>query len=297
MCVIMASKTQKPPKEWMQQAAIANPDGAGLSWIQAGKVHYLKNIDPQKAIAKMAEIKPPYVLHFRLASIGEKSSALCHPFPVSVNVPLTTVGTCEAALSHNGHWANWDDMVKQTVMMTKTRFPFGEWSDSRGMAFMAGVYGLNFMSFMPKYQKIAILTASGRLLTYGEGWIYDESEKDIWLSNDGFMKKMYASCAGYHGSQGDFYKDKVWDAKLQKYVKKEEKSVILLSDAAKASLTASDKAKIQEAIEKLRAGEEVLDEVPGCCDGYGNHWVAGELGTLHAVPCDGCPLCLDYVGR
>ena len=85
MCVILAvNKDAKDVSmhEW-DAAQYNNNDGYGIAWIKDGLVHFKKAIGSK--IDALREFRPPkpYVMHFRLATVGTEITEMCHPFIVS----------------------------------------------------------------------------------------------------------------------------------------------------------------------------------------------------------------------
>lgn len=233
MCVIMAThNASKTPisKEWMEGGAKANSDGAGMAWIENGKVQYFKSMDSDKVISRALKIKGALMVHFRIGTIGSKNAQLCHPFPISEGVSLAPQGTAGAVLAHNGHWGGWKDVAKLPVLYFRAQWPKGEWSDSRGMAFLAWFYGVNSLDVvLPESgQKVCVMTTKG-LEFYGGPW---EIEKGVHLSNTAFKFRCagYQEGSGYYGNAGGHYRglpgtnssDEVWDFDKQKWVHKSQ---------------------------------------------------------------------------
>lgn len=183
MCVIM-SGTVKPPLDWIAKAAKANPDGIGAAWIKGGMVEFEKDITVLQAQEIIQAIEGPYLLHFRMASIGGIQPELCHPFPVTAGVDTKLAGRTNKVLVHNGHWNDWNEWCfKLLAARPGLEMPRGEWSDTRAMAWLAHHCGEAVLDLIPDTNKVVTLTAGG-LDYHGRGWV----EKDgVWLSNDYFF--------------------------------------------------------------------------------------------------------------
>ena len=87
MCVIIIADKKNPPKSLLQKAEKTNPDGAGISWIENGSVKWVKGknltADKIKELIKVRKIKLPYVIHFRIGTVGGINDKLSHPFPLT----------------------------------------------------------------------------------------------------------------------------------------------------------------------------------------------------------------------
>lgn len=86
MCLIVVSDDGKLLDEDRFKASHThNPDGMGLMFVDGGRVHAFKTMDPlEKKLAHYHELVKdrPHVLHHRFATHGSKTLAMCHPFKV-----------------------------------------------------------------------------------------------------------------------------------------------------------------------------------------------------------------------
>jgi hypothetical protein len=182
MCVIMiVTDDKKRPTDGMVQAGWeSNSYGGGVGWVQRGTPNvakWMKGIDSYQKMQEFAkELPVPYVLHFRIPSVGAGSKDLTHPFPVEGDVSVELEGESqEGLLFHNGTWSQWRDRLLHFVCGTGTGVPDGPWSDSRAMAFLAHHLGLNFLELID--EKICVLlpdTGNSVPDTYMYGtWIYE----------------------------------------------------------------------------------------------------------------------------
>ena len=53
------------------------------------------------------------VIHFRIASVGEVTPKLCHPFPVTACATTRFSGHARAVLFHNGTWGDWRETLRR----------------------------------------------------------------------------------------------------------------------------------------------------------------------------------------
>ncbi len=193
MCVIITvEEGQKCPSiEMLQQAEKSNRDGAGIAWVEGNFTHWKKNISAAEVFEIGKTISSPRIIHFRLASVGGKSPLLCHPFPVSKTVPLNIEGAIKGrVLVHNGHWLDWRKVCLATLVKRGVHFPDGKFSDTRAIAWLTNIYGTGFLNLLD--EKIAVLSATAGLKTFGTGWQkheeYDVSNTTSWVKYD-FTKK------------------------------------------------------------------------------------------------------------
>lgn len=189
MCVILNCKSAKPSLEVLQKCGQVNDDGAGVAWIADSKVHYKKGLNPASVFALISEdaIQFPFVIHFRNSSagMGEKNPLLCHPFPVNRFATAKESGTASRVLFHNGHWSEWRSWCLNYALQCRGRVPFGEWSDTRAVAWAVHHKGEGILNLVPG--KYAILAATG-VRQYGDGWVEEDGiiySNTQWKYNGG----------------------------------------------------------------------------------------------------------------
>lgn len=189
MCIVMVCTTHFPTKENLLGAENFNKDGGGMAWIENGKVHYKKGLKAEEMykIYEERNLQLPIVIHFRIASVGGVKKQLCHPFPITKNAETNLEGITDAVLFHNGHWHDWDDTCLQACISRGLKFPGGDWSDSRAMAWLADKCGVNFLKLIGGFNKIAVLTPKG-VQMFGEGWKDSDNMK---CSNDSYTRRAY----------------------------------------------------------------------------------------------------------
>lgn len=196
MCVIGAfdSSSNKPTLEQLKAMETTNPDGAGIAWVQDGKVFWEKSIKADRVFEIIQTIPEgsPFIVHFRIASVGGVVDRLCHPFPLVDNVPTALKGSADAVLFHNGHWNDWKDVCLKTILNKRVKFPAGLWSDSRAIAWLIKQYGKGFLSLIEGMNRFAILSPKGI-----ERWGDWKKVDDIICSNDYWEKKSWQN--GYQG--------------------------------------------------------------------------------------------------
>lgn len=206
MCVIYVCRTAIPPLEELAAGAM-NDDGAGVAWVDVinGKprVRWKKGLKDENAVHEVVkDLKPPVMIHFRLATIGGDTPLLTHPFPLTERAPLELEGNTVAVLAHNGHWHKWDDTLKDLCARSGKLLPAGPWSDSRAMAWIAANFGVGMLNLTAEYQKIAVLHAvKGFHILNATSWL----EKSGWLQSSSTMTRRYKSTMGWHGLHDDVY--------------------------------------------------------------------------------------------
>jgi len=182
MCVILVPTKRHPKPKELNDAQEANPHGAGMAWKNKdGKLCYEKAIDAKRVyeIIEGENPKLPYIIHFRIASVGTVCDKLTHPFPVNQSVSLKKQSQGKSPLLfHNGTWRDW----KEAIMPFSGHkdFPEGslkDWSDSRALAYLAYKTKRGFFRFID--EKVAIMEKNGEVNIYGN-WHKNDT---IWCSN------------------------------------------------------------------------------------------------------------------
>jgi hypothetical protein len=130
----------------------ANSHGAGIAWrLGSKKIHFEKGLNLDQVQRLIETAPPPFVVHFRVPSVGGDVPRLTHPFVVEPTAPLLMSGDITGkVLFHNGHWNEWEHYSKQMVAAAggKVKIPGDKWSDSRAMAFLAGNFGEGILEWI-----------------------------------------------------------------------------------------------------------------------------------------------------
>ena len=181
---------ERPDQEMIEHAFDQNDDGGGCAWRTTNDqgeavVEWKKGLNVADMIRLAEELPVPYILHFRIASIGGIRPTLTHPFPINKNGSLALEGQTKGyVLFHNGHWKEWSDECKRAAILSNTPIPMGRWSDTRAMAWLCAIYGPGFMELMPE-QKGIVFGPTDMHIFDGNGW---SKVNDVWCSNDFFTK-------------------------------------------------------------------------------------------------------------
>lgn len=195
MCVVMiVPHDDKRPTDAIVKAGWeSNSFGGGVGWIDREKnvAKWKKGIENVKEMQDFAATLPvPFVLHFRIPSVGGDCNELTHPFPLLPDASTALAGESPGGvLFHNGTWHKWEERLLQFTYGTGTPLPDGKWSDSRAMAYLAYWLSPNVLEFVG--EKIAVLIpddGSGEpdVLTWGN-WNFDDG---IWYSNMGWKSRI-----------------------------------------------------------------------------------------------------------
>lgn len=201
MCVIAICETTRPTEDQVGRMWDQNSHGGGVAWREMDEAKGRKVVRWRKGLSE-AEMKEfaqslpfPYVMHFRIASIGGQRASLTHPFAVddfeaSHDLDGSTDGTI---VFHNGHWSEWHHELLACAGYNKEMVPRGPWSDSRAMAWLFRFYGQGFLdTLLP--QKTVAFSPTKLEVTIGDGW---SKIGDIWFSNTHWERR--ASTIPYNG--------------------------------------------------------------------------------------------------
>jgi len=124
MCVILVCPPAvRPGAEILEACHRGNPHGAGVGWRQRGKVHWMKNLDPDEVEQLIDQLEGEIVIHFRWASVGGVDPRLCHPFPVDAMAGTKLSGTANRLLFHNGTWSGWKAALDYVLRQTSCDSP------------------------------------------------------------------------------------------------------------------------------------------------------------------------------
>ncbi len=184
MCVIICCDKESgfPALQTLESAEALNRHGGSIAWIGVnGKVQWQKGINAKQIFAISKQIPLPAIIHFRIASIGDVNDPLCHPFPINEEASCELSGECDSVLFHNGTWREWSDVCLEAVIKKDIKFPEGEWSDSRAMAWLVDKYGTGILNLLTDGNKVAIFSKEG-IKKYGS-WV---KVKDFSCSNNYF---------------------------------------------------------------------------------------------------------------
>jgi len=153
MCVIITGTNKKPNLIELLAAEDQNPDGGGMAWTTTQGVRFRKGLTAEEIHEVLGSLpaKTRWVVHFRYATVGDPQVGLCHPFPIQRDTNLDSEGTVGRVLFHNGTVPDWKKKLKDITLdpSFEVDIPAGEWSDSRGVAWLLALNGsirpLNFI--------------------------------------------------------------------------------------------------------------------------------------------------------
>lgn len=172
MCVIMVCTESKPSYNDLLHATLQNDDGIGIMYydrkFKTAKWEKGLMLPELKKILKHLQL--PYAIHFRFATSGSVGPELTHPFPIEAGVSLALKGRGQRLLMHNGCYNTWQSDSRIAALSYKVDIPQGVWSDTRALAWLGHLAGLDFYNFTP--DRVVILDAATvQFFFYGDGWV------------------------------------------------------------------------------------------------------------------------------
>ena len=196
MCVIMIADTKPVTEEMVQKGFDCNPAGAGIAWREEVKgkkmVRWIKGVMSLDEIQALVQRTPlPYIVHFRIPTVGGCIPELTHPFPVHPETTNALKGmTTGRVLFHNGHWRDWKQTMMESAVKGNALLPEGKWSDSRAMAWVSARHGLGMLNLID--EKTAVF-GPDYLQIFGDGW---EEVDEVVCSNKHWCFRGTNSSAG-----------------------------------------------------------------------------------------------------
>lgn len=212
MCIIIvANKNKKIPNEHIKLASELNCDGFGISASVNNKLFVYKSIsinsdDIIKLYNSIRQVATgDIVLHFRLATHGDVSDKLCHPFYVNKDLVMFHNGVIRDSISgYNEHNKNESD-TKAFVNNALKNFKKGFQNNKTIMNMINETLGeYNKLCFLDNTGKTTY-TSSSKWVEYN-GILY--SNPDIFYDGENYR---YINPATMEYTTEDFY-DKYCDS-------------------------------------------------------------------------------------
>lgn len=208
MCIIIvANKNKKIPNEHIKLANELNCDGFGISASVNNKLFVYKSIsiNSDDIINLYNSIRQvatgDIVLHFRLATHGDISDKLCHPFYVNKDLVMFHNGVIRDSVSgYNGHNKNESD-TKAFVKNVLKNFKKGFQNNETIMNIISETLG--------EYNKLCFLDSTGQTTyTSSDKWVeYNGilySNPDIFYDGENYR---YINPATMEYTTEDYYDD------------------------------------------------------------------------------------------
>lgn len=167
-------------KDILTQGWISNPDGGGFAWHENGKICHVKGLMLLKTFikeyeeAQAAHKNSNFLVHFRIRSMGDRTSNNTHPHILKSGAALIHNGTID------GTEAQYDKGKSDTVFFAEK---YGDkLTYDNVIKYKTGLEGA-----IGSWNKLAFLYPDGKYLILNEKQgIWDN---DIWYSNHSFKPR------------------------------------------------------------------------------------------------------------
>lgn len=214
MCIIAAKPAgvKMPTEQIIRNMWDGNRDGAGIMYVEQGKVRIEKGFMKYKAFsAALEEISrrldltaTPLVMHFRITTHGGTKPENTHPFPITDNVGALKklIGVCDLGVAHNGiipisprkGISDTMEYIASQLAPLKRAMP----------RFYENKHAMQLVENAIQ-SRMAFLTATGKLYTVGS-FIEDEG---VLYSNSSYksLRSSFRSCSydSYWTSDKDWF--------------------------------------------------------------------------------------------
>lgn len=199
MCIIAVKRPEiaPPTDDILKRMFKKNPDGSGVAWSYKGVLHIVKGLMSEAEFLDAAHKIPqdaPAIYHTRIQTSGGVNKELTHPFLIDADIKKqrqTKVATSKgAALAHNGIFSQYKTKELNndtTQFITNNIAPLKALKDKTGGQ-ITDADIKNIIDELADGSRVAILTASGALETYGSGW---QTDKGIKYSNSNYKEYQY----------------------------------------------------------------------------------------------------------
>lgn len=195
MCIILTCEPGvRPDFDLVETCFWNNPDGAGLMWIENGKVQVSKGYTDENELFKMIEDVPKnsrLVIHMRIATSGGIDVGTCHPFPICNDLETLHEADweCDAAIAHNGIIAGMKTDAKLGISDT-VRFVSTIVNDLYTKNGINKSVCRRIKRAAPG-NRFAVMTSNGKVRRLGDGW--ETVTKGIHASNSSWRYDRWAT--------------------------------------------------------------------------------------------------------
>lgn len=195
MCIIAICETRHLTDVEIHNCFLNNSDGAGLAFpVPSGKVHVEKGFMTEDHLLSyyhaMKELPFfPHVVHFRIATSGDISREMTHPYKMSLLSELAVSEDTECSvLFHNGVISDWKSSLVNLVTSKQIPgMPKGPMNDTRLAAIMASIPEIGDDILEVLSGKFVKVRPDGHIIRWGD-FIFDNG---IHFSNNGYKWVTY----------------------------------------------------------------------------------------------------------
>lgn len=202
MCIaIYKPAGQIVPMTHLEESFLTNPDGAGFAVSKNNKLIISKGFFTLDDFMFAYEPYETYdcLLHFRIATSGGVSDAMCHPFPLLDG---------KYALIHNGiiNIKNHEGKSDTATFVDAVLTPMLK----QGVSINSGALGYIVERAIGKFNKIVVMDESGfpTFFNENEGHYKDH----VWYSNYTYLPPVYTKWV-----EGKKWNEQDWNRDYEKY--------------------------------------------------------------------------------
>lgn len=192
MCIIATCEGRKMTSQEVINCFKNNSDGAGVAYYtEDGKIHVEKGFMTLEEFQDYYETLDvlPHVAHFRIATSGDVSPEMTHPYKIETESNLMVNGNVDCpVLFHNGVIGNYNDLYLNMLTCGMIDVLRGPINDTRVAAVMAAVFDEEVLQSLSG--KFVVMTPNGITTMWGEF----ENENGVHFSNNGYKRIAYTPC-------------------------------------------------------------------------------------------------------
>lgn len=185
MCIIAACQERSLTDTEITNCFQNNSDGAGIAYVQDGKVHIEKGFMTLEEFKKYyAQVDVlPHVVHFRIATSGDVCPEMTHPYIIDSDSKLLVSGkTKYSVLFHNGVIPEYNTLYLNMLTNCLIDVPKGPINDSRVAAIMSSVFGEDILQSLSG--KFVTMNPDGDVILWGQF----EEKDGVFFSNNGYKR-------------------------------------------------------------------------------------------------------------
>ncbi len=170
----------------------SNPNGAGLTYAENGKLYIKKGFFTLEAFLEACSLVPvssPCIYHCRIATHGSIRKGTCHPFPLSANAELLNAPSLVLnkgyAIAHNGIISKMDcsnDFSDSQAYVRDILVPLSK---------VKSLHSPSLSAIIEKTidnSRLAIMNTKGKTSLFGRGWTVDNG---VFYSNTSYKPVTY----------------------------------------------------------------------------------------------------------
>lgn len=183
MCILIVSKKGALISEdEFKNCSKSNPDGTGWAYSYSNKVTCFKTYEDRNKIKELYNKYTddckgrPHILHFRIATIGDKCQRLAHPFKTNNG----------GAFAHNGTFSSLRELIINGDSDTLT---FGKLHLDTIINITEESLKEIESKCVSSYCKVAWLQPNGEIHLFGEKLGHYKDE--VWFSNNSYKPYVY----------------------------------------------------------------------------------------------------------